>query len=268
MSLRQYRPRRRGSAGFARFIGAIAVALGLTTILLEMVYPLVHGSILQFITIATVYCGAIAMILHSRVAYGAQFALTFTVITLIYSYCVELIGVKSGWPFGTYHYDPTLGPAIAGVPLLVPFAWCMMAYPALVAARRISEKWIFLYGALVVMAWDVFLDPQMVAAGRWHWKLVGPRFPFAPAIPLSNAFGWLFAGLGLFALLHALTPKERLKDGATSVLPNLFLIWALVGGIIGNLYFFHRVGLAFFGGALFALVLAPYSFLLRFGRPE
>jgi len=268
MSIRQFRPRNRREAGPAKFIAGLTYGCALLAIVLEMAYPLLHGSLLRLVTIATVYVGAVAMVLHSSLAYGRKFAITFAVISLSYGFLAELIGVKTGWPFGAYHYDPSLGPQISGVPILVPFAWCMMAYPALIAARRVSEKWIFLYGALVVMAWDVFLDPQMVAAGRWHWKMVGPHSPFAPTIPLSNTVGWLFAGLGLFALLNALTPKERLKEGASSVLPNIYLGWTLLGGVIGNLFFFHRAGLALFGGVLFAAILSPYFFSLRFGKPE
>ena len=120
---------------------------------------------------------------------------------------VQPVGVKTGWPFGRYHYDHSLGVQIFGVPLLVPFAWIMLSYPILIAARRAAAHWVFIYGGLGLMIWDLFLDPQMVDAGRWSWKLVGPHVPYEPMIPLSNAAGWLFAGMGLMALLNALLSK-------------------------------------------------------------
>ena len=67
----------------------------------------------------------------------------------------------------------TLGVFIFDVPLVVLFAWTMMAYPALIAARRIARGWVFLYGGAILMGWDLFLDPQMVAAGRWTWEVTG-----------------------------------------------------------------------------------------------
>jgi len=118
------------------------------------------------------------------------------------------------------------------------------------------------------MAWDLFLDPQMVKAQRWSWVLDGRSTPFAPEIPLSNSAGWLFAGMGLMGLLHWALPADRRKNGATLFVPNAFLAWTLFSGIIGNLFFFHRPGIAIFAGAILGAVLAPYFFAIRFGRPD
>jgi uncharacterized membrane protein len=233
-----------------------------------MAYPLVHGEVLRLVTIATVICGATTMVLHSHFAYGPRFALTLLLLTVPYALGVEMIGTKSGWPFGTYHYDHSLGLSIASVPLIVPLAWLMMSYPILIVARRMGGSWVFLYGGFGLMTWDLFLDPQMVSAHRWSWVVHGRSTPFAPEIPLSNSAGWLFAGMGLMALLHWVLPKERRKNGAALFIPNAFLIWSLFSGIIGNLLFFHRPGVALLAGALFGAVLAPYFFELRFGRPD
>ena len=268
MSIRHYRPRRNNRRGVTRNQNFLLALFAITTVVCEIFYPLTHGTALTHLTIVTVYCAAAAMLLHSYLAFGKKFALLFGAITLIYSFGVEVLGVKSGWPFGTYRYDASLGVAIAGVPLLVPFAWVMMTYPIVIAARKVASGWAFLYGGLGLMAWDIFLDPQMVAAGRWHWKLVGPRSPFASAIPLSNTAGWLFAGMGIIAILNFALPHERRKGGASSTLPDLFLAWTLFSGVVSNLFFFHRPGLALFGGFLDAVILAPYLFVLRFGRPD
>ena len=268
MSIRQYRPRatsRRNLSGnkatFLYILFAVAIAL-------QIMYPLVHGDLLTTITIFTVYSAAAVMFLHSYFAFGARFAFSFLFLTFAYALAVEIIGSKTGWPFGTYKYDHSLGFSIADVPLLVPFAWMMLTYPLLIAARKVGKSWVFLYGGLGLMTWDLFLDPQMVAAKRWSWKFTGASIPFAKEIPLSNSAGWLFTGMGLMALLHWALPKDRRKHGASLAIPNIFLGWTLFSGIIGNLFFFHRPGIALVAGALFGAVLAPYFFALRFGRPD
>jgi putative membrane protein len=268
MSIRQYRPRatsRRNLSGnkatFLYILFAVAIAL-------QIMYPLVHGDLLTTITIFTVYSAAAVMFLHSYFAFGARFAFSFLFLTFAYALAVEIIGSKTGWPFGTYKYDHSLGFSIADVPLLVPFAWMMLTYPLLIAARKVGKSWVFLYGGLGLMTWDLFLDPQMVAANRWSWKFTGASIPFAKEIPLSNSAGWLFTGMGLMALLHWALPKDRRKYGASLAIPNIFLGWTLFSGIIGNLFFFHRPGIALVAGALFGAVLAPYFFALRFGRPD
>ncbi len=268
MSIRQYRPPRiaRGGASgkqlFALYLGLIGV------IGLQISYPLVHGQTLRIVTLATVYLAAAVMILHSYFAFGTRYAATFTVLTFVYALGIETLGVKTGWPFGRYHYSSTLGIAIFGVPLLVPFAWIMLTYPLLIAARRAAAHWVFLYGGIGLMIWDLFLDPQMVDAGRWTWKIVGPRVPYEPMVPLSNAAGWLFAGMGLMALLHLALPRDRRKNSINSLAPDILLFWSFFTGIIGNIFFFHHSRIGAFVGIIFGIYLLPYIFQLRFGRPE
>ena len=268
MTIRNYRPRRSARRLVSRNQTILLYTGLLSVIGLQIVYPLIHGNVLRIVTLATVFVGAATMVFHSYLVYGPLFATIFTFITFSYSLGIETLGVKSGWPFGRYHYDHSLGLQIFGVPLLVPFAWIMLSYPILVAARRAAAHWVFLYGGIGLMLWDLFLDPQMVDAGRWSWKLVGPKVPFEPMIPLSNAAGWLFAGMGLMALLHRLLPRDRRKNSINSRVPDTLLFWTLFGGVIGNLFFFHHPKIAEFVGTLFAIYLLPYLFQLRFGRPD
>jgi putative membrane protein len=136
----------------------------------------------------------------------------------------------------------------------------MMAYPALIAARRIAGAWVFLYGGAILMGWDLFLDPQMVAAGRWTWEVTGASFPYAPEIPLSNPFGWLLSGLTLMAILNFILPTERRKDAPSTLVANIYLGWSLVGGFIAQFFFFGREGLALVAFLIYGAILAPYFF--------
>ena len=268
MSIRNYRPRSHSSQAVSRTqLGALYLGV-ITVIGLQIAYPLVHGELLKDITLATVFVGATAMLFHSYLVYGPFFAITFAIITFVYSLAIETIGVKTGWPFGRYFYDHSLGVQIFGVPLLVPFAWMMLSYPILLAARLAAAHWVFLYGGLGLMIWDLFLDPQMVDAGRWSWKIVGPHVPYEPMIPLSNAAGWLFAGMGLMALLHKILPRDRRKNSINLWAPDILLLWTLFGGVIGNIFYFHHKQIGIFVGALFAIYLLPYGFQRRFGRPD
>jgi putative membrane protein len=267
MSIRHYSPRRnrrRGISSRAQFF--LNLTLGIA-ILLQVSYPLLNGESLRVVTIATVYWGAAAMALHALLAFGARYAFTYLGITLAFGYFIELIGVKSGWPFGVYSYDPSLGPQIFVVPLVVPFAWAMIAHPILCAARRVAGNWVFLYGGFGLMAYDLFLDPQMVSAGRWKWEVTGSHVPFQPNIPLSNMFGWLLAGIALMALLNFFLPKEQRKYGSSLIATDVFLAWSWFGGIVSNLFFFDRPGVALFGGLFYSIALGPYVFARWLGRP-
>ncbi len=268
MSIRNYRPRRRSHQTVSR-AKFVCLYLGIISVIgLQISYPLVHGNVLRNVTLGIVFIGAASMLFHSYLVYGPFFAIIFAFVTFVYTLAIETVGVKTGWPFGRYFYDHTLGVQIYGVPLLVPFAWMMLAYPILIAARLAAAQWVFLYGGIGLMIWDLFLDPQMVDAGRWSWKLVGPRVPYEPMIPLSNAAGWLFAGMGLMALLHRVLPHERRKDSVNSLAPDILLLWTLIGGVIGNIFYFHHKEIGIFVGVLFSIYLIPYLFQRRFGRPD
>jgi len=268
MSIRQFRPRGVAPAGATPTQNFIMVAGTILAIGLQICYPLVHSDALRIVTILTVCCAAFVAIFHSFIAYGLRFASTFFLTAVCYAFVVEVIGVKTGWPFGTYKYDSSLGLSLAGVPLLVPLAWIMISYPFFIAARRTTQHWVFLYGGIGMMAWDLFLDPQMVSAGRWHWKIEGPHVPFQPEIPLSNSAGWLFSSMGLMALLQVMLPKVPSKKGPVPWIPETFLVWTLFAGLVGNLFFFHRPGVALFAGVIFAAALLPYFLHLRYGRPD
>ena len=267
MSIRHYNPRRRGRRGISdRLRLFLYLTLGVA-LLLQISYPLLDGEALRVVTISTVYWGAAAMALHALLAFGGRYALTYLAISLTFGFFIELIGVETGWPFGVYEYDPSLGPQLISVPLVVPFAWAMIAHPILCVARRVTKNWVFLYGGFGMMAYDLFLDPQMVNGGRWTWQVTGAHVPFSPEIPLSNTFGWLLSGMALTAMLHLALPRERRKQSASFTAVDIFLIWTWFGGIISNLFFFDRPGVAFLFGTAFGVFLAPYLFSRWLGRP-
>ncbi|MFZ9100008.1 MAG: carotenoid biosynthesis protein [Candidatus Planktophila sp.] len=268
MSIRHYNPRRRRRSGISPIARNLLATFVGATILLQISYPLIDGEPLRLVTIATVVVCAIAMVLHGHFSYGFKYSSRYLPITYAFGLGVEALGVHTSWPFGVYEYDASLGPQLFGVPLVVPCAWVMMVHPCLCAARRIAGNWVFLYGGALLMAWDLFLDPQMVAAGRWTWEVTGAHAPFTPDIPLSNPFGWLLAGVFISSLLNRVLPRERRKEGASLRAVDALLLWTLFGGVVGNLFFFDRPGLAIFAGVIMGSLLTPYFFSSWLGSKE
>jgi len=266
MSIRNYSPRRQ-RRGVSTFAKGIQVGTMVAALFLQMSYPLLSGEALRIVTIATVYFGAAAMFVHARLSYGWKYFRRYLIITVPFAYLIELLGENTGWPFGSYAYDLSLGPQLFGIPCVVPFAWAMMAHPLLIVARRMTKTWTFLYGGFALMAWDLFLDPQMVGDGRWKWEVTGSHVPFQPEIPLSNMFGWLLAGIALMAILNFALPREQRKYGSSLLAVDVFLAWSWFGGIVSNLFFFNRPGIALFAGLFYTLALAPYLFARWLGRP-
>src|SRR2546421_11848211 len=55
-------------------------------------------------------------------------------------FAAELVGVRTGRPFGHYRYGDGLWPKVGAVPLLAGAAWAMMARPAWVAAGLVDAR--------------------------------------------------------------------------------------------------------------------------------
>lgn len=133
---------------------------------------------------------------------------------------VERVGTTTGRPFGTYTYTGRLWPRIGGVPAIVPLAWFSMALPARETAHaalgtRSTPARRIAVGAVALTAWDLFLDPQMVAEGYWSWARRGAY----RGIPLTNFAGWLVTGIGVMAALEvALPPAERAGEADAALI--------------------------------------------------
>ncbi|CAB4845003.1 unannotated protein [freshwater metagenome] len=265
MSVRVYR------GGYARFRRRrYPTILSWTTTILaivtQMVYPLMPDNRLLSLTFFVVATFALAGLVQAWCTHGTKYAATWFVATALFGFIVEEIGVHSGWPFGEYAYSDSLGPAIGGVPIVVPLAWAMLSHPILVLSRRISRRWAPLVFGWTIMAWDLFLDPLMVDAGRWTWNSESRDIPFITGIPLSNAAGWLLCGVALGAILHWGLPREHRKSAPSSAAGDVILGWTLFSGVIGNLFFFDRPGTALVGGLALGITLVPYFFMIWITR--
>jgi putative membrane protein len=254
-----------------------AVLAGLT-VLAQIAYPLTDDADrLRLLTITTVVLFASTSLLHAAVTRGVAWAVGLFVIAGGLGLAAEAVGVRTGFPFGGYSYSGTLGPEVLDVPVVVPLAWVMMAYPCLLLGRRLaragarrsrratpSSLVVVLAAAATLASWDLFLDPQMVAAGHWTWDDPTPALPGIPGVPLTNYAGWLLVSLVMMALLEAVLPPGR--DGAEAV-PGALLAWTWAGSTLANAVFFDRPGVAIWGGVLMGLFVVPYLYLWWDGRP-
>jgi putative membrane protein len=179
------------------------------------------------------------------------------------SAAIEAIGVATGWPFGGYRYAGGLGPQVAGVPLLVPLAWAMMAYPCWIAAVHLvtTATARVLVAGWALAAWDVFLDPQMVAAGRWEWRDPFPALPGVPGVPAGNYLAWLAVGVAMMAAIAArpAPPADRAPVQNRDLAPLLFLLWTHAGSVVAHALLLGLPGSALWGGLALGLVAVPLA---------
>jgi len=145
---------------------------------------------------------ALALLLTRRTS--ARWLPAFAAVYLL-SLLSELAGTTVGLPFGPYHYTDGLGVKWLGhVPVLIPLSWFFMALPAYAIARwrfpgNVAARMVA--GSLVLLSWDLALDPAMSLVTRyWVWGVNGPYY----GMPILNLVGWYVTGLALMIALSTL----------------------------------------------------------------
>ncbi|MGQ9768093.1 MAG: carotenoid biosynthesis protein [Anaerolineae bacterium] len=162
------------------------------------------------------------------------------------AWVVEALGVATGLPFGDYHYTDALQPQLGSVPVIIPLAWFMMLLPAWAVAdaildgtgiknhpRRVGRLTHAAVTGLAFTAWDLYLDPQMVARSLWVWEKSGGYF----GVPLTNFGGWWLAATLLILIVGRVFPAPV----APAVRLRLVIIYTLM-------WAFQVVGLGLFWG--------------------
>jgi len=179
--------------------------------------------------------------LLSRKATVALVALT------LYSYGIELVGVRTGWPYGEFSYGIDLGPMLLGeVPLGLPvffFPLVLNAYllVLLLFGDWAERPWFRLPVTLAtVILVDLVLDPGAVAIGFWIYESGGFY-----GVPWSNYLGWLLSGavaVLLFDLGFDRVGLRRRLEECEFMLDDLVSFVLLWGGI--NLFYANWIPVA------------------------
>lgn len=240
----------------------LPVWLAGATVLLQIAYPLVSGSVRDVLTVVTVAMFLAATVSQAALTRGGSWTAGYLAITLTIGLLIESVGTATGVPFGAYDYAGSLGPKLLGVPLAIPMAWAMFAYPCLLVGQRLSRKPLVasLIGGGALASWDLFLDPQMVEAGHWRFTDVQASLPGAPGIPISNYLGWLLVAVVMVGVLQLLG-RRRADDRV----PAALFLWTYASSVLANAVFFGRPGVAVLGGLGMGLVVLPYVRALRRG---
>jgi putative membrane protein len=236
--------------------------LAAATVLAQVAYPLVpQGSGRDTLTVLTVVLFALASLTHAYATRGPRTALTLRLVAGGGGLVAEAAGVATGFPFGTYAYTGTLGPELLDVPVVIPLAWTMMAWPAYLVGTRLgrTRAGTVAVGAAALASWDLFLDPQMVAEGYWTWRAATPALPGVPGIPIGNYLGWLgFAVVLMAGLAAAGGPRAAVVlPGDTPMLALWW--WTYASSVLAHAVFLGLPASALWGGVLMGAIVLPLA---------
>jgi putative membrane protein len=241
-------------------------------VLAQICYPLTTGATRARLTVATVVLGYLLSVSHALLSRGPRTAAALVTVATVGGFAIEALGVATGFPFGSYDYSGELGPKLAGVPLVIPLAWTWMAWPAWLAATRLTGgdagggdgrfpvRRVAL-AAVGLAAWDLFLDPQMVAEGYWTWRDATPALPGLPGIPVSNYLGWLLFAVLMMSALRPLAGPAAGTDERDGPMFALWL-WTYFSSVLAHAVFLGLPASALWGAAGMSLAAVPLAVTL------
>jgi len=176
-----------------------------------------------------------------------------------YAYGIELVGVRTGWPYGEFSYGVDLGPMLLGeVPIGLPvffFPLVLNSYLLvllLAGDRARSTPLRLLATVATVIATDLVLDPGAVAIGFWAYVDGGAIY----GVPLSNYAGWVLSATVATVGFDLAFPREGVLDRLDSCpfmlddLVSFVILWGTINAVYANWASVALAGL--FGAGLLA----------------
>jgi uncharacterized membrane protein len=164
------------------------------------------------------------------------------------------LGVKYGWIYGHYYYNPILTPAFFGlVPVVNVLSWALIIYISYIFGNIIlgfnknkfslkNESFPFIFlimviismiSALVATNLDMLVDPVVVATHAWFWVDGGAYF----GIPISNFVGWfvvVFSVSIIFRMIDLIMDKNHHSTSENSIhsatIIGLYFMFLLIYG--------------------------------------
>jgi putative membrane protein len=246
----------------------LVLALSITAVVDALAWKDVPAWLTPVNTVLTFAVG----FLHAGQRHGWRRASLLLVVVFVVGITFESVGVATGKVYGPYHYTDRLGPKVfALVPVLIPVAWFMMMYASLTIADLIIPHYLVrpsnrrllvaAAGGVAMTAWDLAMDPLMVAGDYWVWDTQGAYF----GIPLQNFWGWWLTTFTALFIYQAVCAELRLPNPTpTGEVPLVWaiLIYGIVGGSSVVMNFVFGLGGAGLTG-LFAMLPWAVAALLR-----
>jgi uncharacterized membrane protein len=144
----------------------------------------------------------------------------FCIICFLSGFLIEVIGVASGLVFGHYHYGPTLGYQLWGVPLIIGLNWLMLIYSTGIICEKLQAPLVIkaAFASALMLLLDIFIEPVAIAFNFWQWQ--------DDHIPLQNYAAWFIVSFCLHLLFYLL-PFHR-RNPAAKFLYLLQLIFFII----------------------------------------
>ncbi len=139
----------------------------------------------------------------------------------IFTFFIEVAGVKTGYIFGDYTYLGSLGFEMFNTPLMIGINWVFLLYSVYTIINKINiyhMSKLFL-GALLMVLLDISLEPVADNLGMWEWS--------SENVPLRNYVAWYFISLLMLSVLRRFLKEADNKLAGTVFVSQVVFFVAL-----------------------------------------
>jgi putative membrane protein len=133
----------------------------------------------------------------------------------------EWVGVKTGWPFGTYYYGDNLGAKFDGIPYMIGINWAMLTMLTAAMLRKVTKLWVkAAAGAILMVALDFLIEPLSGSFDFWHWE--------GGDIPIRNYVAWFVIAFVMHLFYPLLKEKGNEQFSIQLYLAQVFFFSVLL----------------------------------------
>lgn len=193
---------------------------------LYLISTIVFGGQMDHSTGQLFLLGSILVLMHAPKRYGWKGTFIFIATAYIVSTILEDMSIRTGFPFGNYHY--TLGGLhIDQVPVLVGPVYIAVGYMSWTigsiildhADKHLDKKFNLIslpaVSAFIMCQFDLVQDPlTSTFDGIWIWENAGGIF----GVPLVNFLGWYltcYLFMQIFAIYLSKNSQIIIESGDT-----------------------------------------------------
>ncbi len=138
---------------------------------------------------------------------------------------IETFAIQTGLPYGEFSYGDKIGTKFFGVvPWTVPFSWPPLVLGAMALVRHLVPKHRLWAATLVLLAFDLVLDPGAVDQKFWSYRAGGLYY----GVPFSNFCGWILSGWIGALIFCGITRNEPIPVPLISSVTLVLAFWTSV----------------------------------------
>jgi len=140
-----------------------------------------------------VFSFILLMLFHKT--HNLKFWVTISIIGVL-GFAVEAIGTNTGFIFGNYTYDYSLGVKLFHTPMVMAINWMILIYLVVELLNGWSLQFVpkSAVSAIILVVYDFLMEPVAIRLNMWHWENGNP--------PIHNYIGWFVVSFLFFVYIY------------------------------------------------------------------